>query len=294
MKGIALLAAALALAAPRGASAKDFPESLLAADPLAAATGPGFAAGMGGAFEYGDYFLAHDEVDSFYLRSSLSPVVFAIGDSFALGAIYDALLLCGPVGKGQTAANIAAFWMNAVQFEYGLYASARLSGDPDLRLLAEYSRTSQHPLGSGNALTYSQVTADILMLGLSLPELRAGDVDLRCYLRLGYRDLFGFWRSELPAPRVSWICKPAIEARHALKGDLVLVARTYPEVFVDRYRKRLDANLFGEAGLAFAKGSYDDELLLTLYGTRDSDLLKDRAHATFEAGLAFRFAVSRL
>ena len=119
---VLFVAAALFLA-PAAASAKDFPEALLAVDPLAAAARPGIPAGMGGAFEYGNYLFAHDYVDSFYLRSSLSPVIFDGGSDFALGALYETDLLCGPVGAGQTAANIAAFWMNAVQFEYGLYAS---------------------------------------------------------------------------------------------------------------------------------------------------------------------------
>jgi hypothetical protein len=290
---VLFVAAALFLPAA-GASAKDFPEALLAVDPLAAATRPGMPAGMGGAFDYGNYLFAHDDVDSFYLRSSLSPVIFDADGAFALGALYETDLLCGPVGAGQTAANVAAFWMNAVQFEYGLYASARLPFRTEMHLLAEYSRTSQHPLHSGNIYTYSEVTADILMLGLSLPRLEAGPVSLRSYLRLGYRNLMPFWQSSLPQPRVSWIAKPAVEAKYPIGGGLGLVARCDPEVFIDRYARTLDANLFGEAGIAIADGAYDDELLLTFYATRDSDLLKDEAHPSFEAGIAFRFAASRL
>jgi hypothetical protein len=290
----ALAAAALCALFPARASAKDFPEAVLAADPLAAAQLRGFPAGLGGAFEYGNYLIAHDDVDSFFLRASLSPVFFTVGDGFALGALYETDLLCGPVGAGQTAANVAAFWMNAVQFEYGLYASAALPGAAGLHALAEYSRTSQHPLHSGNSYTYSQVTADILMLGLSLPEFELGPVSARAYLRLGYRNLMPFWQSTLPQPRVSWVAKPAIEARLPLRGKLSLVARSHPEIFIDRFADKLDANFFGEAGVAFADGATDDELVLSLYATHDSDMLDGAAHPTFEAGLVFRFAVSRL
>jgi hypothetical protein len=291
---ILLLAVAILLLAPEVAEAKDFPESVLSVDPLAAAAHPGIPAGIGGAFEYSNYLFAHDDVDSFYLHSSLSPVFFDSGGAFALGAIYETVLMCGPVGTGQTAANVAAFWMNAVQFEYGLYAGVRLPGTTGLHLLAEYARTSQHPLHSGNIYSYSEVSADILMLGLSLPRFEPGPVELRSYLRLGYRDLFDFWQSTLPKPRVSWICKPAVEARLPLREPFCLVARAYPELFIDRYKRALDANFFGEAGIALARGIYDDELLLTFYGTKDSDMLKDGPHPTFEAGLVFRFAVSRL
>jgi hypothetical protein len=292
----------LALASPRQATAKDFPESIRAADPLAAigdrdegdAGGFTAPAGLGGAFEYGNYFLAHDDADSFFLRASLNPIFFRAGEDFALGGLYETDLLCGPVGEGQTAANIAAFWMNAVQFEYGLYASARVSRELGLHLLAEYSRSSQHPLRSDNYYSYSEVTADILSLGLCIPRLELGPVSAGSSLRLGYRDLFGFWKSSLPLPRVSWFARAALEAKLPLKNGLILVGRAYPDLFVDRYGNKLDADFLVELGIALARGELDDELLLTCYGTRDSELLDDRAHPTFEAGVLFRFAVSRL
>jgi hypothetical protein len=138
------------------------------------------------------------------------------------------------------------------------------------------------------------VSADIFMCGIALPDYVIGPVATRSYLRLGYRNLLPFWQSSLPQPRVSWVCKPTIEAKLPLGGDYALVARTNPEIFIDRYTHELDANFFGEAGIAIAKGNYDDELLLTFYASRDSDMLDGIAHPTFEAGLAFRFSGSRL
>ncbi len=285
------LAAVLALLlSPVPARCKDFPEPVLAADPLGASSRPGTPAGMGGAFEYGNYFAAHDDIDSFYFRIGASPVFLDIGDSFALGGTYESVLMCGPVPAGDTPANIAAFWMNSVQFEYGLYASLALPGPArDFHILAEYGRTSQHPLRP----TYSEVTADILMLGIAFPELRAGGFSALSYLRGGYRDLFAFWQSELSKPRVSWILKPALEASLDLGDGLLVVARAYPEVFIDRYDERLDANIFAETGLALAKGKESAELLFTLFGTRDSDMLRTGAHPTFEAGFALRFSYDR-
>jgi len=294
---LAACAAAVLVLAPRAAFGKDFPEPVPVADPLAASAGPGLPAGLGAAFEYGNYLFSHDDVDSFYLRVGASPVLFDLDGRLALGANYESVLMCGPVPSGDTPANVAAFWMNAVQFEYGLYASWAIGTEASrsMRVLAEYSRTSQHPLRTA----YSEEAADILMLGIASPELAlmpdrgAGPLRLRCYLRVGWRGLFGFWESSLPEPRVSWVAKGAVEAELPLTDSFALVARAYPEIFVDRRANSIDANLFAEAGASIGRGALRDELLLSLYATRDSDMLKGAAHPTFEAGLALRLSASR-
>ena len=278
---------------PGRLSAKDFPDPVLAADPLGAASRGSLPAGMGGAFESGNYAFAHDDVDSFYFRLSSSPVFFDLSDSFALGGIFDSILMCGPVKAGTTAANIADFWMNAVQFQYGLYASAALPFPGGPRLLAEYSRTSQHPLRSPD-FTFSQVSADLLLLGVAAPAFALGPLRLRSSLRGGYSSLFAFWQSSLPQPRISWLLKLAAEAELPLRGACFLVARAYPELFLDRYSSALDADIFAEAGVVFAQALDSAEILLTLYQTRNSDLLEAPAvHPTFEAGLALRFSYDR-
>ena len=272
---------------------KDFPEAVVAVDPLAAATRPGLPSGMGGAFEYADYAFAHDDVDSFYFRLSASPVLCDFGDSFAMGGIFESILMCGPVKPGTEAANIADFWMNAVQFQYGLYASFALplAGRP--HLLAEYSRTSQHPLGSPD-YTFSQVSADLLVIGIAPPKFGLGPVAVRSYVRGGYSSLFAFWQSSLPQPRISWLLKPAAEAELPLRGACALVVRAYPEIFIDRNTNLPDADCFAEAGIILAKGGDSAECLITLYDTRNSELLAPPAvHPTFEAGIAIRFSYDR-
>ncbi len=290
---IALAAIAAIALLPPGAACKDFPEPVLSVDPLAAATRPGLPAGMGGAFEYCNYAFAHDEVDSFYFRVSASPAFVDLGDAFALGSIFESTLMCGPLRTGTTAANVAAFWMNAVQFEYGLYASLAVTepGKDGFHLLAEYSRTSQHPLGSPG-LTYSQVSSDILAVGLAPPELALGPATVLSYLRIGYCSLLAFWGSSLAQPRASWFLKPAVEVELPLEG-LALVARAYPYIFIDRYAKRLDADWFAEAGAILARGRESAELLVTLYDTRNSEMLDEAVHPTFEAGVSVRFSYDR-
>ena len=108
---------------------------------------PGLPSGMDGAFEYGDYAFAHDDVDSFYFRLSASPGPLRLRrQSSPWAGYFEIILMCGPVPPAILAANIADFWMNAVQFQYGLYASLALPLPGRPHLLAEYSRTSQHDL----------------------------------------------------------------------------------------------------------------------------------------------------
>jgi hypothetical protein len=291
----ALFIAAIMTIIPLRALCKDFPEPAAVADPLAVSPGPVLPAGFGAVFEYGNYLFAHDDIDSFYTRVGANPVLFNLGGRFALAGNYEAVLMCGPVPAGDTPANIAAFWMNAVQFEYGLYASLALGADAEgcLRLLAEYSRTSQHPLRPA----YSEVAADILMLGVAAPErsLLHGAVELRVRgsLRSGWRGLFAFWESSLPQPRMSWTSKLAVEAELSLSGPLCVVARAYPEFFLDRYTNSIDANLFAEAGVSIGTALLRDEFLVTLYATRDSDMLDGAAHPAFEAGFALKLSTAR-
>ncbi len=290
---LAVAAALVLLLSSPPARCKDFPEAVVAVDPLAAATRPGLPSGMGGAFEYADYAFAHDDVDSFYFRLSASPVFCDFDEDFALGGIFESILMCGPVKPGTSAANIADFWMNAVQFQYGLYASLALplAGRP--HFLAEYSRTSQHPLGSPD-YAFSQVSADLLVLGIAPRTFSLGPVAVRSYVRGGYGSLFAFWQSSLPQPRISWLLKPAAEAELPLRGACALVARAYPEFFIDRFTGLPDADWFAEAGIIFAKGRDSTECLFTLYDTRDSELLAPPAvHPTFEAGIAIRFSYDR-
>ena len=276
--------------------AKDFPEPFLALDGLASSIGPaegclGIAPGMGASFEYGNYALSHDDVDSFYLAVDASPVILRLGDRLAIGGSFGSWLQCGPVPAGDMAANIAAFWMNSVQFEYALRATVApfRGGAAGPRLLAEYGRTSQHPLMP----RFSEVAADILCLGFSLPPLRAGRTEFLACARLCRHDLFDFWQSTLPPPRVSWLLYPQLQVEYEASRGMACVARLYPRLFWDRYAGGPDAELFAEAGLSLGRDRERLELLLVLYATRDSEMLDGKAHPTLEAGFALRTSHDR-
>jgi hypothetical protein len=290
---LALAAASMMLVAAAPAFCKFFPEPILADDPLLAASGSPFPSGMGSSLEYGDYALRTDYVDDFYFRLGASPVFAASGNSFALGGLFESILMCSIVPSDQDAASIAHFWMNDVQFQYGLYASCALPIAASWRphLLAEYSRASEHPFVGRD---YSQVATDVLRVGLDFPELREGSFGLLCEFAFGYHQLFdGIWQSGLPQSRISWILQPTAEAQYALKADLSLVARLYPEIFVDRFSGSIDADYYAEAGLAFERGEASTEVLFTFYESRDSEILAGEATPAMRAGFAVRFSVDR-
>jgi hypothetical protein len=274
---------------------KDFPEPVLAVDPLRTAERTGIAPGMGGSLEYGYFQLSHDIWDLFYFRVEATPVFVNFGDVFAIGGRYESILMCGPVLPTEGPASIMEFTINAVQFEYALYGAVDLGivglgtiGHGSAHLLAEYSRTSQHPFRS----QFSQIASDILKTGVTLPRIEFGRLGFSSAIRLGYHDLFDFWKSPLGKPRTEWILQPMLELELNIARGTGLVLRAYPEIILDRYAGSVDAMINLESGLSLARGAERIDLLFTMYGTRNSEMLSDVVHPTLEMGLALR--ISRL
>ena len=176
---VAVLAATLLLAAAAQTAARDFPEPLELSDPWLAiaagslsridATPPLLLAPAAyGDFAYHDYTFSDGPHDSFSLRTRVGGVPVAFGP-VALGLYWSSFLLVGPIEPTDDAASIAEWWMNAVQFEYGLIAAVHLPR-PFRSITLEYGRTSQHPLRSG----YSEISSDVVSAGVWLETLRVG------------------------------------------------------------------------------------------------------------------------
>jgi hypothetical protein len=268
--------------------AKDFPESILAVDPLRASDKTGMAAGMGASLEYGNFTFAHDVWDLFYFRVEASPVIVNIRDIVAVGGRYESILFSGPVLPSEKAASIMEFTINAVQFEYGLYGALDLGpvGLHGAHLLAEYARTSQHPFRS----QFSQVSADILKAGISFAPIEYGRFRASPAFRAGFHDLFDFWNSPLPKPRTEWILMSMLELDLRIADGTDITARFYPELFRDRLAGSIDGVVHLESGLSLVRGAERLELLFTLYATGDSEMLKQTAHPALEMGLALRMS----
>ena len=216
---IAALAAALLLAATVPLAARDFPEPPELSDPwlaITAAAGASptdtrppllLAPAAYGDLAYHGYTFLDGPHDSFSVRTRVGGVPVAFGP-VALGLYWSSFLLVGPIEPTDDAASIAEWWMNAVQFEYGLIAAVRLPR-PFRSITLEYGRTSQHPLRSG----YSEISSDVVSAGVWLETLRVGglcdDIVARPHgqttidlgLRASWIELYDFWESDLLKPR---------------------------------------------------------------------------------------------
>jgi hypothetical protein len=293
LKRITLFTAYLILLSGAPAYCKYFPEPLSVEDPLLAAADTGFPAGMSASLEYGDYAFDTNYIDDFYFRLGASPVIIANGDSFAIGVNFESILLCSIVPPEQNSASIAHFWMNAVQFQYGLNAAFAipLSGTWRPDFLIEYSRASEHPFPSRD---YSPAATDILQLGLAFPAMRSDCFSATLGLDCGYHQLFDWiWQSGLPQPRISWILEPTIEAKYRLKAGLEAVGRVYPQFFIDRFSDSIAADIFAEAGIDVVKGGGRTEFLFTFYESQNSEILADEATPGLRAGFSIRFSDGR-
>lgn len=124
---------------------------------------------------------------------------------FALSATYGAFLMNGPVNEGGKPGSRLQWLMNAVQFEYGFHAA--WDAGP-LFLLGEYSRTSQHPFRDD----FSEVSSDLVKVGVAAPRLDLGPLRIYAFLRLGYSEIFDFWESDLEDPRTMWLAQPSLRA----------------------------------------------------------------------------------
>ena len=215
---VAVLVAALLLVAIAQLPARDFPEPLALSDPwLAIAAGSLSRIGTRlplllapaayGEIAYHDYTFLDGPHDSFSVRTRVGGVPVAFGP-VALWVYWSSFLLVGPIEPTDDAASIAEWWMNAVQFEYGLIAAVHLA-QPFRSITLEYGRTSQHPLRSG----YSEVSSDVISAGVWMETLRIsrhcddagallhGQTTIDLGLRASWINLYDFWESELLRPR---------------------------------------------------------------------------------------------
>ena len=266
--------------------AVDFPDPIPIIDPgrpaEAARQNGQFLPYSGGSFEYDYALMHHSDEELFMLRTDFYAALFQ-QNGFALGFRFTPLLLAGPVQPSETAASVAEFWLNAVQFEYGLHASCRLSGD--WRLLGEYSRMSLHPLRSG----FAETAYDILKLGVAPPPLFPGPFRIEAFLRAGYHGLFRFWQSDLYPYRVRYSIAPRIRLEHMQgKG---LFADVEPNLLLLR-PEGVGYEIFSELGVRIPSGGGVLEIYLRTRLSDDSELLAAAKSPAALAGLGMRISPS--
>jgi hypothetical protein len=266
--------------------ATDFPEPLRVIDPLLTSqpdAAPVFMAGGSSELGFNFHLLSSTPDDSWNLHSTAAFTLFCSGDTFAMAAYYGAWTLTAPIAPGAPSGNALRLWLSALEFEYGITAAV---GIGPLQVIAEYARTSQHPLVS----RFSQVSTDSVKLGLVLPRLQTGDFTQSWYLRGGVVDLFDFWRSILPKPRLMGMVTLGNELEWRFTPDLGLFATGSADWNIKRHG---GTDLSGrcELGGRFGTGPARAELYLAISGTPDSEEIQGGVNPSTLAGIGFRFSL---
>jgi hypothetical protein len=307
---IALVLGLFAVCAP-GITARDFPEPLPLMDPWLAVEQSGGLPAAGarpvlllapaayGDVAYHPYWFRDGEHDSFSVRGRAGGVPVALGP-IALGVYWNTVLLVGPVAAEDDPASIALWWMNAVQFEYGIVVGARLPA-PLRSASLEYGRTSQHPLRPA----YSEVSADIVRAAVwartLCPRGPAGSRGrVTVGLSVGYLDLFEFWESDLLRPRTLLRGSVPLEAAMPLLqlpgGTVNLYLAAEPRLLLLRasgvaagtdLEPPVQLELDAELGVQL-QGRARTEIGVEVFSTSDTEQVRGTASPLTTVGVVFR------
>ena len=208
---LTVLTASLFLLGALTAHGRDWYEPLPVINPLLLREYKGLSFAPGG---YAETAFVHQvfkasDWDAHQINSRGGHTIYG-SEAFALSFTYGAFLMNGPVTVGRSPGSRLQWIMNAVQFEYGFHAAYDVG---PLYLLAEYSRTSQHPMVSDDGEGgFSEVSSDLVKVGFAAPRLKLGPVDLYGFSRFGYAAIFDFWDSSIPQPRTKWAAQPSLRA----------------------------------------------------------------------------------
>jgi len=269
-----------------GAWGRDFPEPIFVLDPLLCVRGEGFSflsSGYGEVSHNNHIFLGTGD-DTFDLNALGAYTLFSLGEHFGLNVYYGTFLYVGPLKEGDTPATIAPWWMNAVQFEYGLIAAFNLSG---FHFLLEYSRASQHPIRG----QFSEVTTDAIKVGVVTPVLRHHSLSSIYWIRTGSVDLFDFWKSTVPKPSALWVVSPACYSELGLFQGLSL----FLDISLDAYFLRkggMDADIWLESGLLLGTLPARLQLFLEYYHSGNTEEKAGVESPADLLGLGFRLSVN--
>jgi hypothetical protein len=233
---------------------------------------------------YNDHTIIGSAHDSFDIRTLCSFTLAQVQSFFALNVYYGVYLLVGPLEEGENPATIMEWWMNAVQYEYGLICSFDIY---DIHILFEYARTSQHPLRGG----YSQVTTDVLKSGISFPPLSFGSFNLHGIFRTGYVDLFDFWESSVDKPRTIWVFTPTIESLYFISDMVSCYIRFDTDIILLR-KGGVDLDFWAEGGILMGRDTARLSLFIEYVHTQDTEELNNEVSPVDLLGFGFRLLVA--
>lgn len=281
----------LAVSAP----ARDFPDPYATIDPLFLLEEDGPGAVMD--WEYNQQFFRGSKLDDFQLNLVGGAGIFQIRQRFALGMRYGAYLFTGPGGEEIGTPHLS-WQMNSLQFQYGLHAAYALR--PQVRLLAEYSRSSNHPFTGRTHTGYdlSKVAFDRLAVGVGVPGLSFGEGGrLTLSARVAHIDLWDAWEADsIDLPRTQWLFRPAAQLLYPLplrpfhSEETELLVEVNPDIFTQHRGGGIDATFAGRAGIRLQdrNTSRAIDIYLDTYFSRDTEKAQDQEFPVSLLGIGFR------
>jgi len=235
---------------------------------------------------YENYAFRSSVTDDFQIHALGSFTLLQYEGLVALKLSYGTFLLVGPLAPGDVAASAAKWWMNSVQFQYGLYGAFNLAG---AHLLLEYSRLSNHPLRAQRTLTesFENPASERIATGIVLPPLQKGPLRTHLYYRTGFVDLFDYWKAKnIPKPRNFWLHRFGLDASFPLHHSLVCFA----DVTVDLLALRKggwDIPWTGQIGFEFPSGNRRLRVFLTAVWNDDTEEIVEKPNPIRLLGLGF-------
>lgn len=235
---------------------------------------------IGGMFLWEQSFHSDTQWDSFLFRTA-SWGTLAGGPYGFLQYFFDSALLAGPLSPGENPAAVVGFWLNAVQFEYGLRGTFPFSVDH--QVYGEYSRRSLHPLRPG----YAQTSYDVLALGAEI-KILGGPMEAALHPRLSWLQMFPFWQSVLPTYRELIRGEIGWDAAVPGPGSLKWFAGGRKSLLYTR-SGTFGWEVYADAGLRLEGPQGRGELYGRLFFSDDTELLEKSPHRDFQAGAGLRF-----
>jgi len=236
---------------------------------------------ISGSLSYENTLLTRDDTRLFNLRCGIYGTAIQL-DDFYFKVFFDSILLAGPVHATETPASAVEFWLNAVQYEYGIEGRMRLD---DWYLSTGYSRSSLHPLRSG----FEETAYDVLKAGAVSPSFRLGRVLAGFSFHGGYHTLFNFWESRLSRYRVEWSAVPRLHLE--TRNDPTLYAWIEPALLFLR-SGNTGYEIFSETGLRIAGPGGAVSIYLWSHHCDDTELLADKEDRCAITGLGIRISTS--
>lgn len=235
---------------------------------------------------YDNFALLPSETDDFHIQVLGSFGLFQYQGIFALKLSYGTVLIVGPLAAGDTPASTAEWWMNSVQFQYGIYGAMNLRG---FHILSEYSRQSNHPLRikRTNSESFENPASERIVTGIVLPPLEMESISCTFYYRTGFVDLFDYWKAkDIPEPRTFWLHRLGFEAVYYITPNVEGFLAPVIDLLALR-EGGWDIAWKLDVGFALNSGSQKLKLFLTAVWNNDTEEIVEKSTPIRLVGLGF-------